>query len=102
MDQINEWFDSFYKETIEDKKLIRGRAFSGGRIEIWSRRCIVIVLHHPYLRGKTLEDKSLDLVKNIFDKGQEDVRAEISCERFEKVISGEEPLTDKDWRWSDE
>ena len=41
-EQINDWFDAFYKETVEGKKTIRGRAFSGGRIEIWGRDSVAM------------------------------------------------------------
>lgn len=100
-DQINDWFDSFYAEYVEGKKPIRGRTFSGGRIEIWGRDSIAIVLHDPYLRGLDSYQRAEDFVRNVHDDNQS-IHAEINFDRFQKVVSGEEPLTDQDWAWHDE
>lgn len=102
LDQINDWFDNFYQEFIEGRKPIRGRCWSGGNIELWDRDNIVIVLHIPFLRGKSDEDKATDMVKNIFDSEHQSISAELNLERFKKVVSGEEPLTEEDWMWPDE
>lgn len=101
-EQINEWFDAFHDEYVEGKKLVRGRAFSGAKIEIYGRDSIAIVLHGPYLRGTTQDEKAVELVKNIFDQEHQSIQAEINYERFQHIVNGEHPLTDVDWFWLDE
>jgi len=100
-DQINDWFDNFYDEYVEKKKPVRGRAFGGGKIEIWARNNITIVLHNPHARGVTQDEKVLDMVRMIHDDVQS-IHADLTLERFKRVVSGEEPLTDSDWSWEDE
>jgi hypothetical protein len=100
-DQINDWFDSFYEETIEAKKPVRGRTFSGARIEIWGRDSIAIVMHDPYPRGTDRDQKALDFVRNIHDDNTE-LTAEINSSRFKEIIEGTNPLTENDWLWKDE
>lgn len=101
-EQINDWFDSFHDEYIEGRKPIRGRSFSGARIEIWNRDNVVIVVHDPYPRGSTEESRATDLVRNIFDSEHQKAFVEIDYARFQRIVRGEEPLTDKDWIWPDE
>lgn len=100
-EEINKWFDAFYQETVEAKKPVRGRTFSGSRIEIYGGDSIAIVLSDPYTRGSTMEERALDFARNVFDDNRS-VHAEINYERFQRVVSGEQPLTDEDWVWSDE
>jgi hypothetical protein len=100
-EQINDWFDAFYAEYVEGKKPVRGRVFSGGHIEIWGRDSVAIVLHDPYTRGVTNDEKALDFVRNVFDDSRS-VHAEINYERFRQIVSGEKPLTNEDWVWHDE
>jgi hypothetical protein len=100
--QINDWFDDFYKEYIEGKKQIRGRAFSGAHIEIFGRDSIVIVVHDPYLRGKDKEQRAWDFVRNAQNGETLSLHAEMNYARFEKIVSGEQPLKDEDWVWHDE
>lgn len=99
--QITDWFDSFYNEYVTGKKLVRGRTFSGSHIQIWGDDSFCIVLHDPYMRGSTPEEKSQDFVRGIEDDAVS-VHAEINLDRFEKIVSGEQPLTNEDWVWSDE
>lgn len=101
-EQINNWFNSFYEEYIENKKAVRGRTFSGSHIEIWSENDIVIVLHDPYLRGSNLEEKALDFVRAAKNNDVMSLYAEFKYDRFKKIVSGEEPLTENDWVWHDE
>ena len=101
-EEINNWFDAFYAETVGGKKPVRGRAFSGGKIEIWGKNNIVIVLHDPYPRGATDEGRANDFVRTMFDSEHQQIFAEIDYPRFQRVVSGEEPLTDSDWTWPDE
>lgn len=100
--EINEWFDTFYKECIEGRKPFRGVTFSGARIEIYGRDDIAIVLLDPFLRGSTPEDKAVDFVKGVFGVNHQSLFAEVKYERFVRIISGEEPLVDDDWVWPDE
>jgi len=100
-DQINDWWDAFYEEFVEGKKPVRGRAFSGGKIEIWGRDSVAIVLHDPYVRGVDSYQKAVDFVRNVMDNNRS-VHAEIDYARFQRVVSGEQPLTDSDWVWQDE
>jgi len=102
LEQINTWFDAFYTEYVEAKKTVRGRAFSGSRIEIWGSDSYAIVLHDPYPRGITETAKATDFVKNVFDSDHQEIKAEIDLERFRQIVSGEKPLTDEDWIWPDE
>lgn len=97
---ITDWFDSFYEEYVAGKKLVRGRAFSGSHIEIWGD-VFCIVLHDPYPHGKTKEEKATDFVRSINDEVRS-VYAEINLERLQKIVSGEQPLTNEDWVWQDE
>jgi hypothetical protein len=99
--QITDWFDSFYAEYVEGKKLVRGRAFSGSRIEVWSGDCFCIVLHDPYPRGITPEEKAEDFGRSLQDDARS-VHAEINLDRLQKIVSGERPLTNDDWTWQDE
>lgn len=99
--QINDWFDSFHDEYIEGKKPIRGRTFGGAHIEIWHDDEIVVVVHDPHLRGTDGEQKAADFVKGLWD-GNKNVRAEINLERFQRIINGQDKLTDDDWSWDDE
>lgn len=100
--EIFTWWNRFYDEVIEGKKPVRGRCFSGGRIELWGNDDIVIVLHDPYLRGTSEESKAKDFVNNIFDKDQQSISAQMNLERFERIVRGEESLEDRDWTWPDE
>lgn len=102
LEQVNNWFDSFYKEYVENKKLVRGRSFSGAHIEIWSDNNFAIVLHDPYLRGSNLEEKALDFVRGVQNNDTMSLYAEIKYDRLKKIVSGEEPLTENDWVWHDE
>lgn len=99
--QITDWFDTFYTEYVEGKKLVRGRAFSGSHIQIWSGDSFVIVLHDPYIRGTNEDEKATDFVRGLNDDVRS-VLAEINLERFEKIVSGEQPLKNEDWVWQDE
>lgn len=99
--QITGWFDSFYAEYVEGKKLVRGRAFSGSHIRIWGEDSFCIVLHDPYVRGVTQEEKATDFVRNLNNETSS-VYAEINLDRFEKIVLGEQPLTEEDWVWEDE
>lgn len=101
-DQIHDWYENFYLEVIEGKKPIRGRCFSGSKIEVWGRDNIIIELHDPFLRGESEDNRALDFVKNLFDQNHQKITAEIDFERFKRVVSGEEPLADADWQWPDE
>lgn len=101
-DQINDWFDAFHEEYVEGKKPVRGVAFSGAKLEIWSRDSIAIVLSHPYLRGNDQNDKAVDFVKSVFGVNHQTLQAEIDYKRFQQIISGEKPLSDEDWIWPDE
>lgn len=101
-DEITDWFDKFYAEYVEGKKLVRGRAFSGGRIEIYGKDDISIVLNIPYLRGETEEEKAAEIIRTKFDKDSQSVHAEFDYERFKKIVSGEQPLAEEDWFWHDE
>jgi hypothetical protein len=101
LDEINDWFDSFYEETIEAKKPVRGRTFSGARIEIWGRDSIAIVIHDPYPRGTDRDQQAQDFVRNINDENTE-LTAEISPSRLKEIIAGTNPLTENDWLWNDE
>lgn len=49
--QVHDWFNIFYDEYVESKKLVRGRAFSGSHMEVWGDT-VVIILHDPYARGE--------------------------------------------------
>lgn len=99
--QITDWFDSFHAEYVEGKKLVRGRAFSGSHIQIWSGNSFAIVLHDPYPRGLNEEEKATDFVRSL-DDDVRSVYAEINLERLQKIVSGEQPLTNEDWVWQDE
>jgi hypothetical protein len=98
---ITDWFDSFYEEYVAGKKLVRGRAFSGSHIQIWSGNSFAIVLHDPYPRGVNKEEKALDFARSL-DDDVVSVYAEINLERLRKIVSGEQPLTNEDWVWQDE
>lgn len=100
-DQINDWFDAFYKEYIEGKKPIRGRTFSGAHIGIWGRDSIAIIAHDPYTRGTDSDQKAVDFVRGLYDDSKS-VWAEINLERFQQLVSGQSHLTDEDWVWEDE
>lgn len=100
--QIHDWFDAFYEKYVEGKKPVRGRTFSGSHIEVWGRDNLVIVLHDPYARGNDEESKSVDFVKNMFDSDHQRIYAEIDYARFQRIVSGEQPLTEEDWVWPDE
>ena len=101
-DQINDWFDGFYEECIEGRKLFRGVAFSGARLEIYGRDDIAVVLIDPRLRGSTPDEKAVDFVKGVFGVNHQSLQAELKYDRFKRVISGEEPLVEEDWIWPDE
>lgn len=101
-DQINDWFDEFHEEIIEGRVLVRGRSFTGARIEIFGRDDVAIVLLDPRPRGISESSKVADFVKNVFDSEHQSLYAEINYERFQRVVSGEEPLTEQDWVWPDE
>lgn len=98
--QITDWFDSFYTEYVEGKKLVRGRAFSGSHIEIWGD-VFCIVLHDPYPRGITAEEKAQDFTRSL-DDDVRSVYAEVSLEKLQKIVFGEQHLTNEDWVWQDE
>jgi hypothetical protein len=100
-DQINDWFDAFYDATV-GKKPVRGRIFSGGKIEIWDRDNVAVVLTGPMPRGSTDESRAADFIKNVFDEDHQEISAEMNYARFQKVLSGEQPLTDEDFIWPDE
>lgn len=100
-EQVNTWFDNFYDEYVESKKKVRGRAFSGSHMEVWGDT-VVVILHDPYARGEDDDQKALDFVRGIFDENTRTLRAEVSHDRFERVVNGTEPLTDADWAWQDE
>ncbi len=38
----------------------------------------------------------------MFDESIKELRAEISHDRFLRVVSGKQPLIDADWSWNDE
>ena len=99
--QMTDWFDSFYAEYVEGKKLVRGRTFSGSRIEVWGGDCFCIVLHDPYPRGITAEEKAEDFGRSLEDDARS-IHAEINLDRLQKIVSGKQPLTNEDWIWSDE
>lgn len=101
LDQINDWFDSFYEEYIKGKKPIRGRIFSGAHIEVWSRRDIAVVVHDPYPRGQDAEQKAADFVRGLHDENK-NLHAEMTTDRFQQIVSGQYRLTDSDWVWDDE
>jgi hypothetical protein len=101
-DQINLWFDAFYEEVVEGRVSVRGRTWSGARIEIYGKNDIAVVLLDPRPRGITEQAKAADFVKGIFDNNHKSLHAEIKFDRFQRVINGEEPLTEKDWVWPDE
>lgn len=100
-DEINDWFDAFYAEYVEGRKPVRGRVFSGSHIEIWGRNSIAIVLHDPYPRGQNEEQKALDFVRTMNDNNV-NVQAEIDYGRLDRIIKGQETLTEDDWVWDDE
>jgi hypothetical protein len=99
--QITDWFDSFYTEYVEGKKLVRGRAFSGSHIEIWGDNTFCIVLHDPYVRGTNEEEKAEDFVRHL-NNNADSIQAEVSLDRLQKIVSGTQPLTNEDWIWNDE
>ena len=101
-EEMNDWFDAFYKETVETKKIIRGRAWSGSHIRIWSRNSISVVLYDPYLRGSTEESKAVDFIKNLVDPDHQEIHAELTYDRFKKIVSGEDSLKNEDWVHNDE
>lgn len=101
-DEINDWFDSFHKEYVEAKKIIRGFAFSGARIEIYNRADLQIVLNHPYLRGNSEEAKANDFVKGVFGVNHQEIFAEINYDRFKRIVKGQDFLKEEDWVWPDE
>jgi hypothetical protein len=108
---ITNWFDKFHDETIEGRLPVRGRVYSGAKIEIWGKNDIVIVLVDPRLRGATItffydsafnSGRALDMVKTSLAESDSSLYAEIKYDRFQRIVSGEEPLTDSDWIRSDE
>lgn len=101
-DQINDWFDNFYKQHIEGKTIIRGSAWSGGHIRIWDRNTVSIVLYDPYLRGNDAQTQAVDFIKKVFDPEHQEIHAEITFDRFKKIIMGEDQLMNEDWVRNDE
>jgi len=99
---INDWFDKFYEETVEAKKLVRGRAFSGAKIEIYGRDSISIVLHNPYTRGITEDEKAIDFVRSIENEDAQEVYTDFNYERFARIVMGEDTIKEDDWIWEDE
>jgi len=64
--QVHDWFHLFYDEYVENKKLVRGRAFSGSHMEVWGGT-VVIILHDPYARGEDDDQKALDFARGVLD-----------------------------------
>jgi hypothetical protein len=101
-DHINDWFDVFYDEYIENKRVIRGFCFSGAKIEIYTRNNVCIVLTSPYSRGITEENKSIDFVKTCLGINPAYIIAELTYDRFVNLVNGTQPLTDAEWIFPDE
>lgn len=99
--QVCDWFDNFYIEYVDAKKTVRGRSFSGSHMELWGDT-VVVILHDPYPRGTDIDQKALGFVQDMFDESIKELRAEISHDRFLRVVSGKQPLIDADWSWNDE
>ena len=87
-EQINKWFDKFYAETIDAKKSVRGRTWSGAYIKIWGIDSISIVLEHPYIRGESEEEKAFDFFRQVADNEHNQISADINFDRFKDLIEG--------------
>ena len=101
-DQINLWFDNFYNEVIEGKKLVRGRAFTGAHIEIYGKDSIAVVVTHPRIRGTTENEKAVDFVRSISNEDAQEVYTDFDEDRFTKIVNGEDTIKEEDWIWNDE
>lgn len=99
--QISDWLDSFYASYIEAKVPIRGRTFSGLKIEIYEENMIAVVVTDPYLRGTTEVEKSFDFVRSIHDANRT-LTAELDKNKLISLINGTYQLSDSDWVWDDE
>lgn len=100
-DAINQWFDKFYDNVVEGRKVVRGRSFTGAKIEIYGHNDIAIVLENPRVRGNTEDEKVEDFVRS-YETDCVTLTAELNLDRFEKLVGGQIELVDSDWVWNDE
>jgi hypothetical protein len=98
--QVLEWFDRYYNDVVESKKKIRGKVFSGCRIEIHGIHHIGI-LHEVGVLGKNQDEREVNFVKNVLFEDRELI-LEYTTEDFKKIVNGEKTIQDGDYFWSDE
>jgi len=97
--QVHDWLDKFEDEVCENKKKIRGRIFSGMRLEIYDRTEVVIVLETA-IEGSCPESRTMSMIKEIMDTRV--LEAFIPYDRFVNIVNGTDELREEDWRWDDE
>jgi hypothetical protein len=91
------WLESFEREYCGER-VVRGRRFSGAKIEIYDTKTIEVHLTNPMARGETKEDRMYD---TLMGQG-EYVFAVIPVDRLEGIVSGQDKISDEDWTWDDE
>lgn len=93
------WLGRIEQEICGKRKRIRGRVFSGVRMEVYVDGEVVVVLD-PAVEGVSPEDRTKSVVKEIFDPRI--LECFINPARFEKIVKGEEEIGEDDWEWDDE
>lgn len=103
-DEIHDWFSSFYNEVIEGGVRIRNRKFCGAHLETFNRDMISIVMEQALDVPDGFVDDEMRanaLFKNIFIDDRTLI-CDLSRERFEKIVKGEDTIREDEWFWSDE
>lgn len=101
LQQLTDWLNSFHDSHIKTKKPIRGRTFSGLKMEIYGDNIVTVVLTDPFLRGTTQDQKNYDFVRNLYEQNISLI-TELDEQKLISLINGTYQLTDKDWSWNDE
>lgn len=96
---VQKWLASFSLEVCEGRKRIRGRLFSGVRLELYVDGEVVLIMD-PAVEGSTIQDRVVSFVKDVMDTRV--LEAFIPTDRFERVVAGEDAIREEDWVWDDE
>lgn len=96
---VQNWLDGFGLEVCEGRRRIRGRLFSGVRLEVHARGEVVVIMD-PAVEGATPDQRAISFVKDIFDTRV--LEAFIPPDRFERIVAGEDAIREEDWVWDDE
>lgn len=101
--ELVDWYDKFEVEYVEGRKPIRGTVFSGTKIEIYPSGDVTIEMNFPAVRGKTQEERTVDMIRQIGDENpNRTLFIDMRMDDLEKIVRGEKIIQDSDWTWDDE